>query len=108
MKLSTLTPFRPFRALRSWWHNRRAAREAAAHGTAGAALREAVRNLQEDELAQARQAFAAQFATYSNRQRARWLAENQIAVAPLPGRTVRQCQQIAAVQWFDRTHAGRA
>lgn len=103
MKLPTLNLFSRFVA---WWRKRRAVKDAKSYGVEGAALREAIRNLKGDEVAESRRLFAQRFAGFSNRQRDRWLKENGIPVPRLPGRSHRQAQQVAVVSWFDRTHAG--
>lgn len=105
MKLPTLNPFR---ALATWWRNRRPVKDAKAYGVEGAALREAIRNLTGDELAENRRAFAQRFTQFSNRQRDRWLKANGCPVKARPGQSYRQAQQAAAVAWFDRTHRGEA
>jgi DNA ligase-1 len=81
MKLPTLNPFR---ALSTWWRNRRPVKDAKAYGVEGAALREAIRNLTGDELAENRRAFAQRFAQFSNRQRDRWLKANGCPVQARP------------------------
>lgn len=86
------------------WRTLRARLDANAHGQHGAHLREAVRNLKSDEVHEARTAFGLKFLKYSNRSRARWLAENGISVPKSPGRTMRQDQQLAALDWFDNLH----
>lgn len=76
------------------------------HGPDGAKLREAIRVTPAEEIGHARAVFGQKFATYSNRARAAWLDLQGIEVRKIAGLSHRQCQQRAALEWFDRTRGG--
>jgi len=100
-------PFRHLAAMASYlWRVLRIRRDVRTHGTVGAKLREAVRATPAEMVRESRVAFGLKFATYSNRARAAWLEQNGIRVQKIPGLSVRQCQQRAALAWFDYLNGG--
>ena len=88
------------------WCALRIRHDVKAHGAVGAHLRVEIRQCPEDQIRATRSAFAARFLQFSNRQRFQWLQAQGVDVPSVPGLSVRQCQQRAALAWFDDTRGG--